>query len=250
MPTSKPLRQWLAASGADQLVIDPRGGWNEPTAAPRRWSGPTPRRWPTGSPAARARRSRQRLARAWIEAERPPARARRGAGEVGEPSEPGLAAALGAALPRRRPRLHGLEHADPRPGGVPAPGEADVLFLANRGANGIDGLVSSGIGAAHASGRPTVIVTGDLGLLHDLGGLARCADVETPVRIVVVNNDGGGIFQLPAPGGGDERSEFETLLGTPRAVDVAEAAALFGLPHRPVEASSELAGGARGRDAA
>ena len=59
------------------------------------------------------------------------------------------------------------------------PGEADVGFLCNRGANGIDGLISSGIGAAHASGRPTTIVTGDLGLLHDLGGLAALREVST-----------------------------------------------------------------------
>ena len=77
-----------------------------------------------------------------------------------------------------------------------AAGDADVLFLCNRGANGIDGLVSSGIGAAQASGRPTTIVTGDLGLLHDIGGLAALRDVETPVRIVVIDNDGGGIFHF------------------------------------------------------
>src|SRR2546430_15471139 len=81
--------------------------------------------------------------------------------------------------------------------GFMPPGEADVLFLCNRGANGIDGLVSSGIGAAHASARPTVIVTGDLGLLHDLGGLAALRDVQTPVRIVVVNHDGGRLLPLP-----------------------------------------------------
>ena len=71
-----------------------------------------------------------------------------------------------------------------------------ALFLSNRGANGIDGLISSGIGAAHAAGRPTTIVTGDLGLLHDIGGLAALRDVTTPVRIVVIDNDGGGIFHF------------------------------------------------------
>ncbi len=75
-------------------------------------------------------------------------------------------------------------------------GEADVHFLCNRGANGIDGLVSSGIGAAHATGRPTTIITGDLGLLHDLGGLAAMREVSTPVRIVVIDNGGGGIFHF------------------------------------------------------
>jgi 2-succinyl-5-enolpyruvyl-6-hydroxy-3-cyclohexene-1-carboxylate synthase len=120
------------------------------------------------------------------------------------------------------------------------PGEADVSFLCNRGANGIDGLISSGIGAAHAGARPTTIVTGDLGLLHDLGGLAAIRDVSTPVRIVVIDNDGGGIFHfLPQAGALDEK-EFEALLGTPRGVDVARAAALFDIPCRRLESLAEL----------
>ncbi len=119
-------------------------------------------------------------------------------------------------------------------------GEADALFLCNRGANGIDGLVSSGIGAAHATGRPTTVVTGDLGLLHDVGGLAALRDVATPVRIVVIDNDGGGIFHfLPQESVlGDD--EFEALMGTPRGVDAAKAADLFGLPHRRLESLDRL----------
>src|SRR5204863_4893902 len=116
----------------------------------------------------------------------------------------------------------------------------DTTFLCNRGTNGIDGLISSGIGAAHATGKPTTIVTGDLGLLHDIGGLAALRDVSTPVRVVVIDNDGGGIFHfLPQEQAlGDE--EFETLLGTPRGVSAAKAAALFDLPHRKLESLDEL----------
>src|ERR1044072_9521576 len=55
---------------------------------------------------------------------------------------------------------------------------SDTTFLCNRGTNGIDGLISSGIGAAHATGKPTTIVTGDLGLLHDIGGPAGLRDVS------------------------------------------------------------------------
>src|SRR5262249_45880898 len=119
-------------------------------------------------------------------------------------------------------------------------GEADVAFLCNRGANGIDGLLSSGIGAAHASGRPTTIVTGDLGLLHDLGGLAALRDVSAPVRIVVIDNDGGGIFHFLPQHGALEAGEFEALLGTPRGVDAERAAALFDLPHRRLDSLAEL----------
>jgi 2-succinyl-5-enolpyruvyl-6-hydroxy-3-cyclohexene-1-carboxylate synthase len=120
------------------------------------------------------------------------------------------------------------------------PTTADALFLCNRGANGIDGLISSGIGAARASGRPTTVVSGDLGLLHDIGGLAALRAVEVPVRILVIDNGGGGIFHfLPQEGALDE-GEFEALLGTPKGVDAAKAAALFDLPHRRVESLAEL----------
>ncbi|HEV2791933.1 MAG TPA: thiamine pyrophosphate-binding protein, partial [Solirubrobacterales bacterium] len=120
--------------------------------------------------------------------------------------------------------------------------ETDALFLSNRGANGIDGLISSGIGAAHASGRPTTIVSGDLGFLHDIGGLAALREVSTPVRILVIDNDGGGIFHfLPQESTLDD-DEFEALLGTPRGVDIAKAAALFDLPHRRLESLGDLPG--------
>jgi 2-succinyl-5-enolpyruvyl-6-hydroxy-3-cyclohexene-1-carboxylate synthase len=123
-----------------------------------------------------------------------------------------------------------------------APDETDALFLCNRGANGIDGLVSAAIGAAGASGRPTTIVTGELGLLHDLGGLAALRGVTTPVRIVVIDNGGGGIFHFLPQGSAMEREEFETLLGTPRDLDLAAVAALFDLPHRRLEELDELPG--------
>jgi 2-succinyl-5-enolpyruvyl-6-hydroxy-3-cyclohexene-1-carboxylate synthase len=117
---------------------------------------------------------------------------------------------------------------------------ADAFFLSNRGANGIDGLISSGIGAAHATGRPTTIVSGDLGLLHDIGGLAAMRDVSTPVRIVIVDNDGGGIFHRLPQADALAAEEFEALLGTPRGVSVEKAADLFGLLHRKVESMSQL----------
>ena len=241
MPSSRPLRAWLTRSGADEIVVDPSGAWNEPT----RRAAALVRADPAAVAAGIAERlePREDGASPWLEADR----AVRDAVEaelarLGEPSEPGLQAALGRAyrdgdlvytassMPIRDQEAY-----------LP-PGSADVLFLSNRGANGIDGLVSSGIGAAHAAGRPAVIVTGDLGLLHDLGGLAALRGVSAPVRIVVVHNDGGGIFSfLPqddvlAPG------EFEELLGTPRGIDLEGAARLFGLGHTRVDDLADLAG--------
>jgi len=118
--------------------------------------------------------------------------------------------------------------------------EADVAFLCNRGANGIDGLIASGIGAAHASGRPTTIVTGDLGLLHDLGSLAALREVETPVRILVIDNDGGGIFHFLPQAEAISSDEFEAILGTPRGISAEKAAALFDLPHTRLGSLTEL----------
>jgi 2-succinyl-5-enolpyruvyl-6-hydroxy-3-cyclohexene-1-carboxylate synthase len=240
MPTSKPLRTWLAKSGAEQIVIDPHGGWNEPTRRAAALLRADPTDLAAGW-AARLGDEERNEPSAWLEAER----AARDAivaelASLDSLSEPGLHLALGRAhhdgdlvytassMPIRDQESY-----------LPT-GEADVLFLSNRGANGIDGLISSGIGAAHATGRPTTIVTGDLGLLHDIGSLAALRDVSTPVRIVVIDNDGGGIFHYLPQAKTLEEDEFEALLGTPRGVDVAAAAALFGLSHHRIENFEQL----------
>jgi 2-succinyl-5-enolpyruvyl-6-hydroxy-3-cyclohexene-1-carboxylate synthase len=239
MPTSKPLRSWLAESGADQIVVDPLGDWNEPSrraaailrADPTELAAGWAARLGEDRPPPAMWLAAERAAREAIEAEL------RG---TDDPTEPGLQLALGAA------------HADgdliytassmpirDQEAFLPST-ETDATFLCNRGANGIDGLISSGIGAAHATGRPTTIVTGDLGLLHDIGGLAALREVSTPVRIVVIDNDGGGIFHFLPQEGALTGDEFEALLGTPRGVDVGKAAALFDLPHRRLSSLAEL----------
>jgi len=243
MPTSKPLRAWLADSGADEIVIDPYGGWNEPTNRAAAILRADPTELASGW-AARLEglEGRERpLPDRWLEAEQVAQSALDSvfAGEDGI-TEPALHRALGAAhcdgdlvytsssMPIRDQEAF-----------LAAP-NTDVLFLSNRGANGIDGLVSSGIGAARASGRPTTIVTGDLGLLHDLGGLAALREVSTPVRVVVIDNAGGGIFHFLPQEAAMPEDEFEALLGTPRGVNAAKAAALFNLPHRRLDSLDEL----------
>jgi 2-succinyl-5-enolpyruvyl-6-hydroxy-3-cyclohexene-1-carboxylate synthase len=240
MPASKPLRAWLETSGADQIVVDPYGGWNEPSRRAAAMLRADPTELAAGW-AARVGRGDRRSAERWREAEAAALGAISGALEEGDGlSEPALHLALGDAhsdgdlvytassMPIRDQEAF-----------LP-PSPTDALFLCNRGANGIDGLLSSGIGAAAAGGRPTTIVTGDLGLLHDLGGLAALRGVESPVRIVVIDNDGGGIFhflpQAEALGG----EEFEQLLGTPRGIDLGRAAALFDLPHRRLDSLGGL----------
>jgi len=240
MPTSKPLRAWLAASGADQIVVDPGCGWNEPTSRAAALLRADPTELASGWAARLGNEDRPAPSR-WLKAEAA-ARAALNAelDALDEITEPGLHRALGLAhsdvdlvytassMPIRDQEAF-----------LP-PTATDALFLCNRGANGIDGLISSGIGAARATGRPTTIVTGDLGLLHDIGGLAALREVETPVRIVVIDNDGGGIFHFLPQEAALGSDEFEALLGTPRSVDTVKAAALFDLPHRRLDSLSEL----------
>ncbi len=112
------------------------------------------------------------------------------------------------------------------------PGVSRVL--ANRGASGIDGLVSTAVGAA-LSGERTTLLLGDLSLLHDLGGLANVRAAAHPLHVVVVNNDGGGIFHfLPIANSPGAADEFERLFGTPHGFTFEHAAAMFGLTHRKV----------------
>jgi 2-succinyl-5-enolpyruvyl-6-hydroxy-3-cyclohexene-1-carboxylate synthase len=239
MPTSKPLREWLAHSGADQIVVDPYGGWNEPTRRAAALLRADPTELAAGW-AARLGEERPPPAM-WLEAEstaREAIEAEMAGTDV--PTEPGLQLALGAAC-RDGDLVYTASSMPIRDQESFLPStESDVTFLCNRGANGIDGLISSGIGAAHASGRPTTIVSGDLGLLHDIGALAALREVPTPVRIVVIDNDGGGIFHFLPQEAAMPEDEFEALLGTPRGISAARAASLFDLPHRELTSLDQL----------
>jgi 2-succinyl-5-enolpyruvyl-6-hydroxy-3-cyclohexene-1-carboxylate synthase len=240
MPTSKPLRAWLAESGASEVVIDPYGGWNEPSNRAAAILRADPTELASGW-AARLEKEPRAVPEPWLAPERTAqAVIEIELGNAAPISEPALHRALGDAH-QAGDLLYTASSMPIRDQeAFLAPTDADVLFLSNRGANGIDGLLSSGIGAAHASGRPTTIVTGDLGLLHDVGGLAALREVSTPVRIVVIDNDGGGIFHFLPQEKALAGEEFEALLGTPRGVDAAKAAALFDLPHRRLESLGDL----------
>jgi 2-succinyl-5-enolpyruvyl-6-hydroxy-3-cyclohexene-1-carboxylate synthase len=102
-----------------------------------------------------------------------------------------------------------------------------LRFLANRGANGIDGVVSSALGAGAASenGDPLVLVIGDLAFYHDMNGLLAAKLHHLNATIVLINNDGGGIFSFLPQAAFPEH--FERLFGTPHGLDFRQAAALY-----------------------
>ncbi len=131
-----------------------------------------------------------------------------------------------------------------------APGHG--LVHANRGLSGIDGTVSTAIGIGLGCGWPVRALVGDLAFLHDIGALVLGPREERPdLTVVVVNDEGGGIFSLLEPGAEAERdaesaARFERLFGTPQEVGLAEVCAGLGVPH----AISSSAAGLRERLAA
>jgi 2-succinyl-5-enolpyruvyl-6-hydroxy-3-cyclohexene-1-carboxylate synthase len=121
-----------------------------------------------------------------------------------------------------------------------------LRVLANRGANGIDGFVSTAFGVARASAGPVVALCGDLCFLHDTNGLLGAGGLP-PVTFVVVDNDGGGIFEyLPQR----ELPEFELLFATPQTADVVAVARAHGIGAERVELASLPKLVAEGTDAA
>ncbi|MCE3266588.1 MAG: 2-succinyl-6-hydroxy-2,4-cyclohexadiene-carboxylic acid synthase/2-oxoglutarate decarboxylase [Solirubrobacterales bacterium] len=257
MPTSKALRQWLAAiAGLRQIVVDPAGDWKEPTrraemllrADPATLAAGLTERLKAG---AEARRTTPAQASGetggapawlerWLDAQR---RLAAGVGDelarLEEASEPGVWPALAAVLRDGDNVLAASSMPVRDQETFIPPGRARVRFVSNRGANGIDGLVSTAAGVARGSGGRTWAVLGDLALAHDLGGLATAARVPG-VRLIVLDNGGGGIFHFLPQAEELPPDEFEHLLGTPSGLDLEAAFGLFGIEAVRVESSSSL----------
>ncbi|MGH2893174.1 MAG: thiamine pyrophosphate-dependent enzyme, partial [Solirubrobacteraceae bacterium] len=237
LPTSKPLRAWLASlAGVEQLALDPEGAWQDPAAVVSEVD--------PGDPVAALNLLARRPAAdpGWLSAWNT-ADATAGAAlddALGdELSEPLTARLLGQSLPPETTLVvaSSMPIRDVElyfPAGRPLP-----RVLANRGANGIDGTVSTAFGVAAASGaRRAALLIGDVALAHDVGGLIAARQLALDLTIVVLNNDGGGIFHfLPVSG---EADAFEEHVATPHGLDFAKAAALYGLEHTRAHTVSDL----------
>jgi 2-succinyl-5-enolpyruvyl-6-hydroxy-3-cyclohexene-1-carboxylate synthase len=243
MPTSKALRVWLTANhDCRQIVIDPEWGWNEPT-----WTAEEILRVaPALLADAIADALGPRTDTGWPDHWRDVSRAADAAIDA-------FLESLGAEL--FEPRIY-REMASLLPAGstvyvassmpvrdletfFPAVGQP-LCFLANRGANGIDGVISSGLGAAGVSSGPVFVLVGDLALYHDMNGLLAMKRLEVEATIVVMNNGGGGIFDfLPIAG---YRDGYEELFATPTGLDCSAIAALYGLRFTRLGSYGDLAG--------
>ncbi|MDT7711245.1 MAG: 2-succinyl-5-enolpyruvyl-6-hydroxy-3-cyclohexene-carboxylate synthase, partial [Pseudonocardiales bacterium] len=142
-----------------------------------------------------------------------------------------LARGLVAALPDGAQLVLGSSNPvrDVALAAAPRPG---VTVRSNRGVAGIDGTVSTAVGAALAHPGPTYALLGDLTLLHDTTGLVIGPDEPRPdLTIVVLNDGGGGIFGLLEQGAPEHSAAFERVFGTPHRVDLAALCAAVGVGH-------------------
>ncbi|MEO5917970.1 MAG: 2-succinyl-5-enolpyruvyl-6-hydroxy-3-cyclohexene-1-carboxylic-acid synthase [Candidatus Limnocylindrales bacterium] len=249
MPTSKPVVELLKRGRPELLVIDGDGGWREAALLPATFIHADATA--TATDLASALTSRQAsVHRAtgrdpwcadWLAAEAIADRTMRAwVLDLAEPFEGAPFHHLASALPDGAVLWAGnsmpVRDLD---GWLPSTDRA-IRIQANRGANGIDGVLSTALGSASVAGGPVVLVVGDISFLHDLGALvtARIADVS--LTVVLIANDGGGIFSfLPqatatAPGVGlPER--YERLFGTPHGIAVGPIVEAVGHRHRTVD---------------
>ncbi len=236
---SRPLLG-LLGSGVEQVLLDRSDRWADPTrsvagvlpVAAAALAAALPATLPADGAAPSgwlvAWRAADRRGRAVLDAMLDAADA---------PTEPGLARDLADCLPAGSLLLAGssmpVRDLDlamrPRDG---------LRVVANRGASGIDGLVSTAVGAALAHGGPAYALLGDLSLLHDANGLLLGPDEPRPdLTLVVVNNDGGGIFSMLPPAGS---AGFERIFGTPHRADLAALAAVSGAGYARLDRLADL----------
>jgi 2-succinyl-5-enolpyruvyl-6-hydroxy-3-cyclohexene-1-carboxylate synthase len=233
LPTSKPLRSWLAGlEDVQQIILDPEQSWQDPAgvvvlsvSADAAEVLPAVAAEAQGDPV---------WLEAWRAADAAAARALgRELDDLIDLSEPRIAVELAAALPPSAT----LVVASSMPvrdveGFWPVLAEPPRV-LSNRGANGIDGTVSTAFGvaaqAAADRGDPVVALVGDVALAHDIGGLLAARRLGLSLTIVLLNNDGGGIFDfLPVS---VLRDIYEQHVATPHGLGFEHAAALYGLTY-------------------
>ncbi|HBL14789.1 MAG TPA: 2-succinyl-5-enolpyruvyl-6-hydroxy-3-cyclohexene-1-carboxylic-acid synthase, partial [Cyanobacteria bacterium UBA11162] len=117
------------------------------------------------------------------------------------------------------------------------PGNMGIQPYFNRGANGIDGTLSTALGIAHRN-QSAVMLTGDLALLHDTNGFLLNRKLVGHLTIVLINNQGGGIFEMLAIA--EFEPPFEEFFATPQDVNVAQLCLSYGVEHQLIESWEEL----------
>jgi len=264
LPVSKPLRAWLAGlADVPQVALDPEDAWQDPSSSLSHSLALAPAAalaGLAGAPGETDAGVRSALAAAdpdwlgaWRSADELASEAIIGVLAQEGLCEPAVAAELGVLLPEQA-TLFVASSMPVRDLETFWPVRRDPpRVLCNRGANGIDGTVSSAFGAAAAAPGPVVLLIGDVALAHDIGGLLAASRLGLALTIVLLDNGGGGIFDFLAlaeaamartaapqaeEGPADSSAGAEDLytrhVATPTGLDFAAAASLYGLAHERV----------------
>jgi 2-succinyl-5-enolpyruvyl-6-hydroxy-3-cyclohexene-1-carboxylate synthase len=220
MPTSRSLLLSLQRhADARQVVVDGGGGWNEPTGLASEVLHVDDDLLCDALVEALPPRSRSTWLDEWLAADR----ATRAAladylADLDELFEGKVFAELATCLPDGSTLYVGNSMPVRDLDAFFPSSELDLRILANRGANGIDGVVSSALGASAGNHpAPTLLAIGDISFYHDLNGLLAARRHNLDLTVVLLNNDGGGIFSfLPQA---DVPEHFEALFGTPHGLD-------------------------------
>lgn len=234
-PTSRVLNRWLAATAAPTFLIDPDRGWRDEDFAATNVLACDPQPLLEAlAPVDRAAWREQ-----WVGAGKKAAAAV-AAAMVSSPLHEGhVVRALSTRLPPSGQVFIGSSMPIRAADSFWPLARTQQRFFANRGASGIDGLVSSGLGVATGrSPAPTVLLLGDLSLYHDMNGLWALQRHGIRATLVVCDNNGGGVFNfLPQA---EHQDVFEEIFATPLGLDLSQVARLYGLVYSPVSDRSGL----------
>jgi 2-succinyl-5-enolpyruvyl-6-hydroxy-3-cyclohexene-1-carboxylate synthase len=228
-PTSKVLGAWLAAASAPTFLIDPDRMWRDPEQVASHVIACDPQALLEALPPM----DRNAWREEWMSAGKR-ATAAIAATFVSTPLHEGhIVRALAARLPDNGQVFVGSSMPIRAVDSFWPYAKTQQRFYGNRGASGIDGLVSSGLGlAAGRSNVPTVLLLGDLSVYHDMNGLWALRRHGLRATIVVCDNNGGGVFSfLPQA---QHQDVFEELFATPLGLDFAQIARLYDLVYSPV----------------
>ncbi|MFZ4719170.1 MAG: 2-succinyl-5-enolpyruvyl-6-hydroxy-3-cyclohexene-1-carboxylic-acid synthase [Ilumatobacteraceae bacterium] len=243
-PASKVLGQWLQSTGAVHVQVHAQGRTIDPLGiVTERIYGPVSTVCEAVVDSMSASPDAEWLS-AWLAAEAAAQQAVAHATAAEPLSEPAVARAL-STVGARLVVSSSMPVRDVEWFGAPS----TTVVHSNRGANGIDGVIATAVGVAIAADAPTVVLLGDVAFCHDQSSLTALAARQLDLTIVVVDNDGGGIFSFLPQRTSLTTERFEQLFGTPHGTDLVALARAHGLGARTVETAGDLLGAVHDREA-
>ena len=224
LPASKVVNSWLSGSGANQVVITTTPSLTDPDRQCSLHIVSDIDELCAGLVSVHSKESVRNRSLSWLDkwvAAEDSAQKAINAALADEPglTEPGVARAIYALVPEASHLVvsSSMPIRDVEWFGAPRNG---LRVHANRGANGIDGVVSTAVGVALATRQPTTLLIGDIALLHDVNGLINLASRKIDLRIVVIDNNGGGIFSFLPQAQALDEAKFEKIFGTPHDANI------------------------------